>query len=251
LNGSLVPPDEMSGSTDPDEGFERLLRGALPEDPEEQQLGAFVEDVRTAFPAAPVLAEESHLAAIGAAARLLAREGGPVIEGSDGQRRARIPGKRRLNVRVPIFRSLAAKIVAGLAVLMWSFGGLAVAGALPGGIEDVVSNAADEVLVNLSGDDVDDGDVDDVEDEADDDDQGDDDQGEDESDDDEGDDDQGDDDQGEDESDDDEGEDESDDDEGEDESDDDESDDDQGDDDQGDDGQGDDSDDGDDSDEDD
>lgn len=195
----------MSGPTDPDEGFERLLRGALPEDPE-QQLGAFVEDVRAAFPATPLLAEESHLAAISSAARLLAREGVPAIGGNEGPRRARIPERRRFDVRLPMFRSLAAKIVAGLAALMWSLGALAVAGALPGGLQDVVSNSADQVSVSLSGDDGaedDEAEDDDAEDEADDeaeddaDDQGDDDQGDDEGDDNQGD-DEGDDDQGDD-----------------------------------------------------
>ena len=156
MSGSGVPPHEMSGSIGPDEGFERLLRGETPGTPEEAQLGAVVEDVRAAFPAQPLLAEEAHLAGIVETAQLLADKGDPATRPASkavgrGGHVSGLPKRRRIVVRVPEFRSLAAKIVAGLVVLMSMFGGLAVAGALPGGVQDAVANAADGIGVNLPG----------------------------------------------------------------------------------------------------
>jgi hypothetical protein len=52
-------------------------------------------------------------------------------------------------VRFPKFRSRAAMVVAGFVVVMTSFGGLAVAGALPGAVQDRVANAV--TIVNLPG----------------------------------------------------------------------------------------------------
>jgi hypothetical protein len=127
----------MSGSMGPDEGFERLLRGETPETPEEQSLGLFLEDVRGAFPTAPSLQEEAHFAGIVQAAQLLADKGEPSVRSAtEAGRRVRHasgrPKRRRVIVKLPLMRSLAAKVVAGLVVLMSMFGGLALAGALPG-----------------------------------------------------------------------------------------------------------------------
>jgi hypothetical protein len=127
----------MNGSMGPDDGFERLLRGETPKTPEEQALGLFLQDVRGAFPAEPSLAEEAHLAAIVHSAQLLATKGEPAVRSAskaDGRARRASgwPERRRVIVKVPLMRSLAAKVVAGLVVLMSMFGGLALAGALPG-----------------------------------------------------------------------------------------------------------------------
>jgi TATA-binding protein-associated factor Taf7 len=127
----------MSGSMGPDDGFERLLRGETPKTPEEQALGLFLEDVRGAFPAEPSLAEEAHLVAIVQAAQLLADKGEPATRpASKAHGRAPhvsgLPKRRRVIVKVPLMRSLTAKVVAGAVVLMSMFGGLAFAGALPG-----------------------------------------------------------------------------------------------------------------------
>jgi len=137
LSESDVPPVEMSGSTGPDEGFERLLRGEAPKTPEEQALGLFLEDVRGAFPTEPSLQEGAQLAAIVQAAQLLADKGEPSVRSAtEAGRRVRHasgrPKRRRVIVKLPLMRSLAAKVVAGLVVLMSMFGGLALAGALPG-----------------------------------------------------------------------------------------------------------------------
>jgi len=53
---------------------------------------------------------------------------------ADGRARhaSGLPKRRRVIMKVPLMRSLAAKVVAGLVVLMSMFGGLALAGALPG-----------------------------------------------------------------------------------------------------------------------
>ena len=121
----------------PDDGFERLLRGETPKTPEEQALGLFLQDVGGAFPAEASLAEEAQLAAIVQTAQLLADKGEPAVRSAskaDGRARhaSGLPKRRRVIMKVPLMRSLAAKVVAGLVVLMSMFGGLALAGALPG-----------------------------------------------------------------------------------------------------------------------
>ena len=137
MSESDVPSFEMSGSMGPDDGFERLLRGETPKTPEEQALGLFLQDVGGAFPAEPSLAEVAHLAAIVQAAQLLADKGEPAVRSAskaDGRapHASGLPKRRRVIMKVPLMRSLAAKVVAGLVVLMSMFGGLALAGALPG-----------------------------------------------------------------------------------------------------------------------
>ena len=121
----------------PDDGFERLLRGEAPKTPEERALGLFLQDVGGAFPAEASLAEEAHLAAIVRAAQLLADKGEPAVRsaskaGGRARHASGLPKRRRVIMKVPLMRSLAAKVVAGLVVLMSMFGGLALAGALPG-----------------------------------------------------------------------------------------------------------------------
>jgi cobalamin biosynthesis protein CobT len=121
----------------PEDAFERLLRGETPKTPEEQALGLFLQDVDGAFPAEPLLADEAHLAAIVQAAQLLADKGEPAVRSAskaDGRapHASGLPKRRRVIMKAPLMRSLAAKVVAGLVVLMSMFGGLALAGALPG-----------------------------------------------------------------------------------------------------------------------
>ncbi|HEY2965227.1 MAG TPA: hypothetical protein VGJ99_02980 [Actinomycetota bacterium] len=140
----------MSGSMGPDDGFERLLRGETPKTPEEQALGLFLQDVRGAFPAEPSLAGEAQLAAIVQAAQLLADKGEPAVRSAskaDGRARhaSGLPKRRRVIMKVPLMRSLAAKVVAGLVVLMSMFGGLALAGALPGQGSDDDANDVVEI----------------------------------------------------------------------------------------------------------
>jgi hypothetical protein len=124
----------MSGA---DERFERALGGDPPYPPEDE-LNAFVRGVRDAFPAEPMLAEDAHLEAIVDAARRISAETRP-------------PTRKELRVRFPKLRSKSAMVVAGFVVAMSSFGGLAVAGALPAGVQNSVANAAATVGVNLQG----------------------------------------------------------------------------------------------------
>ena len=150
MSESDVPSVEMSGSMGPDDGFERLLRGETPKTPEEQALGLFLQDVGGAFPAEPSLAEEAHLAAIVHSAQLLADKGEPAVRSAskaDGRARhaSGLPKRRRVIMKVPLMRSLAAKVVAGLVVLMSMFGGLALAGALPGQGSDDDANDVVEI----------------------------------------------------------------------------------------------------------
>jgi hypothetical protein len=198
----------MSGSMGPDDGFERLLRGETPKTPEERALGLFLQDVGGAFPAEPSLAEEAQLAAIVQTAQLLADKGEPAVRSAskaDGRapHASGLPKRRRVIRKVPLMRSLAAKVVAGLVVLMSMFGGLALAGALPGqGSDDDatdvleiqdVSDEAPETEAPETKDADDQGENEDADDQGKDvnDDQGDDNQGENEDADDQGDDDQG------------------------------------------------------------
>ncbi|HET9724570.1 MAG TPA: hypothetical protein VFR44_12125 [Actinomycetota bacterium] len=161
---------------DPDDGFERLLRGETPESPDERMLDLFLQDVRGAFPAEPPRAREAHLDGIVRAARLLADKGEPVARpasNADGRvpHASGLPKRRRMTVKVRVLRSMTAKVIAGLVVLMSMFGGLAFAGALPGtgdsgddGTEVVVPQ---DVVTDDQGDDVAEApEADDVEDEA-------------------------------------------------------------------------------------
>ncbi len=192
----------------PDDGFERLLRGEAPKTPEERALGLFLQDVGGAFPAEASLAEEAHLAAIVRAAQLLADKGEPAVRsaskaGGRARHASGLPKRRRVIMKVPLMRSLAAKVVAGLVVLMSMFGGLALAGALPGqdsgedetGVVEIqnVSDEAPETEAPKTKDADDQGENEAADDQGEDvnDDQGDDDQGENEAADDQGDDDQG------------------------------------------------------------
>jgi hypothetical protein len=193
----------------PDDGFERLLRGETPKTPEEQALGLFLQDMAGAFPAEPSLSEEAHLAAIVQAAQLLADKGEPAVRSAskaDGRapHASGLPKRRRVIMKVPLMRSLAAKVVAGLVVLMSMFGGLALAGALPGQgsgedesgvvqIQDVETDESVETEAPETGDADDQGENEDADDQGDNvnDDQANDDQGENEEADDQGDDDQG------------------------------------------------------------
>jgi type IV secretory pathway VirB10-like protein len=134
-----------------DDGFERLLRGDTPGTPAERKLGAFVDDLREAFPAQPLLAGDVHLAQITEAARLLADKGDPVARPVSNAavregHASGLPKRRGTIMRVPVWKSLAARVVAGLVVLMSMFGGMAFAGALPGGIQDKVANAVAAVV---------------------------------------------------------------------------------------------------------
>jgi hypothetical protein len=144
LSGPDVLHDEMS---DADERLDRALGD--PHLRPEDEIGAFVRDVREAFPAEPMLARETHLEAVADAARRLSTEG-----------RSRTQRKES-RVRFPRLRSRTAMIVAGLVVAMSSFGGLAVAGALPGGVQDGVANVVASVGVDLPGGDDESSDVED------------------------------------------------------------------------------------------
>jgi hypothetical protein len=121
--------------SDPDERFEDALLGAPPLSPEDD-LGAFVRDVRDAYPTGPLLAEEAHVEAVAATARTISE-------------RDRRPERKESHVRIPRLRSRAALIVTGLVVAMSSFGGLAVAGALPDGVQNGVANVVSAVGVQL------------------------------------------------------------------------------------------------------
>lgn len=126
----------MSG---PDERFERALGGSPL--PAEDELAAFVEEVRQAFPARPMLAEQAHLAAIADAARRLSPEARP-----DHRKEPRMSLP---DVKFPRIRSRVAAVVAGLVVAMMSFGGLAFAGVLPNGVQSRLADVAATIGVEL------------------------------------------------------------------------------------------------------
>jgi hypothetical protein len=132
LSHSYVPQHEMPG---PDEHFEQAL-GGDPPCAVEDELGTFVRDVRDAFPVLPILAEEAQLEAIIQAAGRIS----PLTP----------PARRKeLRVRIPKIRSRAALVVAGFVVAMSSFGGLAMAGVLPNGVQNQVANVGATLGVSL------------------------------------------------------------------------------------------------------
>jgi hypothetical protein len=119
----------------PDEHFEQALGGDSPRAVEDE-LGTFVRDVRDAFPVLPILAEEAQLDAIIQAAGRIS----PLTP----------PARRKeLRVRIPKIRSRAALVVAGFVVAMSSFGGLAMAGVLPNGVQNQVANVGATLGVSL------------------------------------------------------------------------------------------------------
>ncbi len=135
---------------DPSENLERLLRGDSADSPEEHRLGAFLDEVQAAFPTQPMFAEEAHVAAITDAARIRVVQGDRAsIVGAGPE--AGSKERRRATMRVPRFRSLAAKLVAVFVVIFVSFGGLAVAGALPSGVQSGVADAVSGVGIDLPG----------------------------------------------------------------------------------------------------
>ena len=143
----------MSGDfIDQAEELERALHGRS-DSPVEPGIAAFVEDVRTAFPKRPSSAEEQHLEMLASAAQLLAEKGDPAARpasNADGRaEHVRLPKRRRVAVKVPAFHSLAAKLVVGSIVAVVSFGGLAVAGALPGSVQHGVATVAKGVGIGL------------------------------------------------------------------------------------------------------
>ena len=146
-----VPPDEMG--IDPEianEELEALLAGHGRE--RNLDLTRFVDDLSTAFPAtAPATA--AHLAAIAHEAQLLADKGDPVARPASNAvapaPQVSRPPKRWRNTmkdrKARILIKLAAPIVALFAVL----GIMGSAGALPRTLQNLTSNAAGVVGLNL------------------------------------------------------------------------------------------------------
>jgi hypothetical protein len=113
-------------------------------------LAGFVEDLRVAYPDAPVdeATEARHVAAMVRAAHLSARRGDPVPRAA--ARRPEPTGRLRWR-RIPVLslRSTTAKIAAVVVVFLTAFSGLAVSGVLPDSVQSVVADLADAVGVEL------------------------------------------------------------------------------------------------------
>jgi len=112
--------------------MEERFDGAIDGRPSEAQdvdgLSRFVEDIRAAFPEEPLLAEEAHIEAVLDAARRIPAAGR--VE----------PERKEERVRIPRFRlgTVRAKVAAASVVVVAMFGGLATAGAVSGGDDEIV-----------------------------------------------------------------------------------------------------------------
>jgi hypothetical protein len=122
------------------------------------ELAAFVEGLRTAFPARPSASEDLHVAAMVETAHLLADKGDPVVRpasNADAPANAQVswlPKQRRNGMTERnLTRTLVTKVLAPVTVVFTVMGGLAYAGALPDPLQKVASDAAG--LVGLSIDD--------------------------------------------------------------------------------------------------
>jgi len=113
-----------------------------PDDPADPDLERFAEDLRSAFPSAPVppQAADEHIVAMMAAVDLLAEEASSPREPASPDRGAarRHPTPRRSTMR----RRLAMRIAAVATGLLLTFGGLALAGAFPGSDDDADDTTA-------------------------------------------------------------------------------------------------------------
>jgi hypothetical protein len=135
-----------SGDGSHDDGVDRLLELGHPE--ELNELSAFAEDLRTAFPDPRVddSVQHAHLAAMAEAARPNTAATGSTPAVRAATRPMSLPPTARRN---PVFKSLAAKITAVAVVAFASLGGLATAGALPRPLQHGVARVADTVGLNL------------------------------------------------------------------------------------------------------
>lgn len=119
---------------------------------ESRELEAFAEDLRSAFPHAPVepASQQAHLVAMMEAAQLLADKGGSTVRSTSNAQgpERQASGLPKLRRR-PVFKSLAAKITAVAVVVTASLGGLATAGALPRAVQHGVATAANAVGIDL------------------------------------------------------------------------------------------------------
>ena len=167
--------DEMGRFSDmSDRDIERLFAGKAPEDDAELgEVARFFADLDEAYPEASTEScEAAHVAAMIATAQLLAENGDPVARpvskahGPEVQASGLPKWRRNVMVR-GLFASRLVRVGVIAAVLALVFGGVALAGALPGPVQDGVAGAAQQVGFDLpSSDDdgVDDADVDDVDD---------------------------------------------------------------------------------------
>ncbi|MEP6973534.1 MAG: hypothetical protein ABI869_05250 [Actinomycetota bacterium] len=125
-----VPPDEM-GAHDHDDELDDIF-----------------EELRTAFPARPVAAEDEHVAGMIAAAHLQADKGDPVTRPASNANAPAVqvswlPKQRRNRMSDRNWsRRLAPKILAPVVVLFTMLGGVAWAGGLPQPLQKTASHVA-------------------------------------------------------------------------------------------------------------
>ena len=160
--------DEMGRFSDmSDRDLERLFAGKAPEDDAGLgEVAPFFEDLDEAYPEVSTEScEAAHVAAMIEAAQLLAEKGEPVARPASKAHGPEVQAsglpKWRRNVMVRgLIASRLARVAAIAAVLALVFGGVALAGVLPGPVQDGVAGAAQQVGIDLPSSD--DGDVDDA-----------------------------------------------------------------------------------------
>ncbi len=160
MSAKRVIPSEMKRLTDiHDEGIERLLSGhAISDDADPSDVARFFDDVRDAYPeAAADGCEDSHLARMFEAARLLAETGDPVarpVSNANGPvtQVAGLPKLGRIEMIKTLVGSTKFKVIAASLALLVASSGTAFAasqGALPVPIQDAVSGAAAAVGIDV------------------------------------------------------------------------------------------------------
>ena len=144
MSPDRVPPYEM-GRHDHDDELEQL-----------NELEAFSEGLRAAFPARPIAAEDEHIASMIAEAHLLADTGDPVVRpvsnaDAPGHQVSWLPKQRRNRMQEERNRSkrVVIKVLAPATVFFALLGGVAWAGGLPAPLQRTASHVAGFAGVTL------------------------------------------------------------------------------------------------------
>ncbi len=165
-----VDSDEMGRFSNMDEmDIERLLSGEAPSgDADLAEVAAFCKELGEAYPGVSTDASEAtHVAAMMDTVRRLAENGGPAERpASDVQepvRQAAGLPTGRIDMLKDVWANKWARLAAAaVAAAVLAFGGTAYAGVLPAPVQDAVSNAAEQVGIELPLSDVTDADDDGV-----------------------------------------------------------------------------------------
>jgi hypothetical protein len=154
-----VTPHEMSNFFNiSDSELEEISAGQIgSEDDRLGDVAQFVDDLKGAFPEAPIdHCEAANVAAMMQAAHLMADKGEPVARPAskaDGsaEQTSGLPNPGRVPMYKQILATRGAKLATITTALLLAFSGVAIAGGLPDPVQDAVANTAEQVGINLPG----------------------------------------------------------------------------------------------------